>query len=354
MATPAGPCSSSRNADFPYPTPCSPVQVPSIAIARRTSRSLSALARASSSGSSGSTRIARWKLPSPTWPTIGASRPDSSRSALVSRDALGEARDRHAGVGGEAAGARPQRAARLVGAVAGVPERAPLALVGGPVEAAAAVRRRRSRRPPWPGRPCPRACRGTRAAASGRRRDRISKWRLTASIWTSSSSSMRATGIAWASTSITQFTAPSSVSNAHAAAVIDSGVGCTRSVISVIRPERALGADEQPRQVVAGGGLARARACPHDLALGRDDGEAEDVLAHRPVADAGGPGRAGGGHPADRGVGAGIDGEEHALGAQLRVELAARHAGLDRDVHVLDRQPQDLVHLRGVDARRRR
>ena len=47
---------------------------------------------------------------------------------------------------------------------------------------------------------------------------------------------MRATGIAWASTSITQFTAPSSVSNAHAAAVIDSGVGCTRSVISVISP----------------------------------------------------------------------------------------------------------------------
>jgi hypothetical protein len=58
---------------------------------------------------------------------------------------------------------------------------------------------------------------------------------LTASIWTSSSSSMRATGIACASTSITAFTASSSVPKAHAAAVIDSGVGCTRSVTSVIR-----------------------------------------------------------------------------------------------------------------------
>ena len=58
---------------------------------------------------------------------------------MVSRDALGQAGDRDAGVGREAARAGTQRAGRLVGAVAGVPEPAPLALVGGPVEAEAAV-----------------------------------------------------------------------------------------------------------------------------------------------------------------------------------------------------------------------
>jgi hypothetical protein len=99
--------------------------------------------------------------------------------------------------------------------VAGVPERAPLALVGGPVEAAAAVRG---------GDLADRLGLGRRvlgravnsSSSVGPTASSISKWRLTASIWTSSSSSMRATGIAFASTSITQFTAPSSVSNAHA------------------------------------------------------------------------------------------------------------------------------------------
>ena len=47
---------------------------------------------------------------------------------------------------------------------------------------------------------------------------------------------MRAIGMPLASTSITQSTAPSSVANAHVAAVIASGVGCSRSVASVISP----------------------------------------------------------------------------------------------------------------------
>ena len=47
---------------------------------------------------------------------------------------------------------------------------------------------------------------------------------------------MRATGIACASTSITVSTAPSSVSKAAVAAVIASGVGCSRSVSSQISP----------------------------------------------------------------------------------------------------------------------
>src|SRR5262249_46837078 len=51
---------------LPCPTPCSPVQVPSIESARSTSRSDSALARLTSSASSISTSNVRWKLPSPT------------------------------------------------------------------------------------------------------------------------------------------------------------------------------------------------------------------------------------------------------------------------------------------------
>ena len=85
MTSIAGPASSARLSILPMPTPCSPVQVPSMAIARRTRRLLTSLARASSSGCAGSISISRWKLPSPTWPTIGASRPDLATSTLVSR-----------------------------------------------------------------------------------------------------------------------------------------------------------------------------------------------------------------------------------------------------------------------------
>ena len=116
------------------------------------------------------------------------------------------------------------------------------------------------------------------------------------------------------------------------------------------QPERALGADEQPREVVAGRRLAGARARAHDLAVGVDHGEREDVLAHRAVAHRGRPGRAGGDHPADRRVRAGVDGEEHALGPQPVVERPARDAGLHGHVHVLHRQAQDAVHLARVDA----
>ena len=47
---------------------------------------------------------------------------------------------------------------------------------------------------------------------------------------------MRATGMPLASTSMTVSTAPPSSENAHTAADIASGVGCTRSVSSVISP----------------------------------------------------------------------------------------------------------------------
>ena len=52
-----------------------------------------------------------WKLPSPTWPTIGAIRPLLGDVALRLLDAIGEARDRHADVGGERPRAGPQAVA---------------------------------------------------------------------------------------------------------------------------------------------------------------------------------------------------------------------------------------------------
>ena len=45
----------------------------------------------------------------------------------------------------------------------------------------------------------------------------------------------------------------------------------------------------------------------------------------------------------------GSTGEEHALRPQALVELAAGHAGLDGDVHVVDREAQDRVHAAHVD-----
>ena len=55
----------------------------------------------------GSNSTSRWKLPSPTWPTIGADQPSRSSVGARLEQAVGEARDRHARVGRE----RPPRPA---------------------------------------------------------------------------------------------------------------------------------------------------------------------------------------------------------------------------------------------------
>ena len=86
-------------------------------------------------------------------------------------------------------------------------------------------------------------------------------------------------------------------------------------------PERALRADEQSREVVAGRGLARPGVGADQLAVGGHDEQGHDVLAHRPVAHRGRARRAGRDHAADRRVGARVDAEEHALGAQPRIQL---------------------------------
>jgi len=116
------------------------------------------------------------------------------------------------------------------------------------------------------------------------------------------------------------------------------------------QPERALRADHQPRQIVAGGGLPGPRAGVHHLAAAAHDREREHVLAHRAVPHGHRPGCPRRDHPADRGVGARIDREEHSLGTEAGIERAPGHAGADGHVEVLDRGLADLVHLPHVDA----
>src|SRR5437762_1741253 len=67
----SSPSSACSEPCLPMPMPCSPVQVPSMASARFTRRALRALASSISARLPGSTRITRWKLPSPTWPKSG-------------------------------------------------------------------------------------------------------------------------------------------------------------------------------------------------------------------------------------------------------------------------------------------
>ena len=114
--------------------------------------------------------------------------------------------------------------------------------------------------------------------------------------------------------------------------------------------ERALGADEQAREVVAGARLARAAAGADEAPVGRDDGEPEHVLAHRAVAHGVGARRARRGHAADRRVGARVDREEQAGALQLGVELLAGDAGLHAAVEVVDVDLEHAVHPRQVDA----
>ncbi len=97
---------------------------------------------------------------------------------------------------------------------------------------------------------------------------------------------MRATGIAWASTSMTVSTAASSAREGGGGGGHRLGRRLQAQRDLGDQPERALAADEQPREVVAGARLAGPRARADDLAVGGDHGEAEDVLAHRAVADA--------------------------------------------------------------------
>ena len=115
-------------------------------------------------------------------------------------------------------------------------------------------------------------------------------------------------------------------------------------------PERPLAADEEPGQVVAGRRLPRPAAGPDDAAVAEDDRQAEDVLAHRPVAHRSRSRRAGCGHAADRRVRSRVDGEEEALRRQALREGESGQPGFDAAVEVRAVDLEHLGHAGEIDA----
>ena len=113
--------------------------------------------------------------------------------------------------------------------------------------------------------------------------------------------------------------------------------------------ERPLRADEEPRQIVAGRGLAGAMSRAHLLAARRDGGEGDDVVAHGAVAHGIGARGACRGHPADRRVRAGIDREEEAGIAQIHVQVLARDPRLHGAVEILGIDLDHPVHAARIE-----
>ena len=129
---------------------------------------------------------------------------------------------------------------------------------------------------------------------------------------------MRATGMPDWIVRIVALQAASTDGNGQMPPEIASGMPCSFSGDLGDDAERALRADEQPRQVVAGGGFLRARLRGRDhLAIGEHDLQRQHVVPHGAVAHRIGARGARRRHAAERGVGAGIDREEQALVAQM-------------------------------------
>ena len=114
--------------------------------------------------------------------------------------------------------------------------------------------------------------------------------------------------------------------------------------------ERAFGADEEAGEVVAGGGFAGAGAGVDDASVGEDDGEAEDVFAHGAVIDGGGPGGAGGGHAAERGVCTGIDEEGEAGVVEALGHTACGLIPASTVASMSDADAENPVHLPHVQT----
>ena len=85
--------------------------------------------------------------------------------------------------------------------------------------------------------------------------------------------------------------------------------------------ERALGADEELREVVAGRRLDGAAAGPDDAAAREHDLEREHVGAHAAVADGRRPARVRPRHAAERRVRARVDREEEPVRPRRLLEL---------------------------------
>src|SRR5262249_36586801 len=112
----------------------------------------------------------------------------------------------------------------------------------------------------------------------------------------------------------------------------------------------SLGADEKPRQVVARARLPRATPGAHNAPFRGNDRESEHVLAHRSVTNGIRSPGASRRHAAYRVICAGVDGKEEAAALELRIELLARHTGLDATVEILGVDFEHSVHLREVET----
>jgi hypothetical protein len=113
--------------------------------------------------------------------------------------------------------------------------------------------------------------------------------------------------------------------------------------------ERPFGSDEEAREIVAGGRLARAGAGVDHLAVGQHHGEPEDVLAHRAVADGRRARCARGRHAAERRIRSRVDRKREPRVSQRLLQLQPRHARFDGRVEILDAHAQDPVHAAEVD-----
>ena len=124
--------------------------------------------------------------------------------------------------------------------------------------------------------------------------------------------------------------------------------------------ERAVGADEQLGQIVARHVLHDLAAPAHDAAVGRDDGDADEEIAHGAVQMTSRAGRVGGDEPADGGaLGLGrIEREPLPACAQRRLQRLQRQTGLRRHREiaglVLDEAIEPLEREHDPDARGRR
>ena len=130
---------------------------------------------------------------------------------------------------------------------------------------------------------------------------------------------------------------------------IASGMPASFSVSSVMTPSVPFGADDQPREVVTGRRFLGAPRRGHHLAVRHHHLERQHVVLHGAVAHRVGARAARRRHAAERGVGAGVDREEHALVAQMFVERLAGDARLDHAVEILGVHGEHPVHVAEID-----
>lgn len=114
--------------------------------------------------------------------------------------------------------------------------------------------------------------------------------------------------------------------------------------------QRALAADEDLGQVVAGAALPRPLPGLDHRAIRKHHREAQHPLSHGAVPICVGPAAPRADHATYHGPGAGIGREEEVVLLQLGVQHLPPYSRLHHDVHILLVQLEDLVHVRKVNA----